>query len=166
MELHNLAQEVASCLAETNHRLVLAESCTAGQIAATLGRVPGISSHFCGSAVAYRAQTKTDWLQVAPNTIQAHSTESQETTAAIASGVLKNTKEATISLGITGHLGPGAPQDQDGQIYLSVWIRNAADLTEVDASQHALTTLDRASRQQEAACLALELLKARLSAAG
>ena len=36
---------LAGLLTEADRRLVLAESCTAGLVAASLGRVPGISRH-------------------------------------------------------------------------------------------------------------------------
>ena len=62
--LPSAACDVAEQLKAQNIRVVFAESCTAGLIAATLARVPGISNHLCGSAVVYRNETKTAWLSV------------------------------------------------------------------------------------------------------
>ncbi len=43
--------ELHTELQRTGHVIVFAESCTAGMIAATLGRIPGISEWLAGSAV-------------------------------------------------------------------------------------------------------------------
>ncbi len=154
-----LASQVAALLAEHEHRLVLAESCTAGLISATLAEVPGISSLFCGSCVVYRDRTKIQWLGVDPTMLQRWSAESQQATSAIAQGVLQRTAEATLALGITGHLGPDAPADQDGRIFLAVWARESGRLTEVAAVQEELVTTARVERQREAVTQALSLLK-------
>ena len=47
-------------------RIVFAESCTAGLLAATLGQIAGVSEVLCGSAVTYRNLTKANWLGIDP----------------------------------------------------------------------------------------------------
>jgi len=116
------AQLVAERLRERQLRLVLAESCTAGLVAATLSRIPGISDWLCGSAVVYRLDTKHQWLDVpvalfhppGPGVV------SEEVALAMARGVLLHTPEAHMAAAITGHLGPNAPPDQDGLIWMAV----------------------------------------------
>ena len=117
MSTTKLSKEVVGLLEQGNFRLVLAESCTAGMISASLGLVPGVSQYLCGSAVVYREQTKIDWLDVDPASIESFTAESENVTREIALGVLKKTPEAHWSLGITGHLGPGSPSDVDGKIF-------------------------------------------------
>ena len=61
--LKKIAHDVAACLRSQPRRIVFAESCTGGLVAATLA-IPGISDSLCGSAVVYRLDTKTRWLGI------------------------------------------------------------------------------------------------------
>ena len=92
--LEDLARQVAARLEEQNKRVVFAESCTGGKMAAAMTTVPGISSWFCGSAVTYREATKTQWLSVAESDLAQHTAESEFTTVKMAQGVLEKTPEA------------------------------------------------------------------------
>ncbi len=159
MENHKLAQVVAQFLADRSQRIVLAESCTAGQIAASLGKVPGISDHFCGSAVVYRERTKEQWLGVEAEQLRLHSSVSREVTQSLACNVLRHTDEATLSLAITGYLGPNAPLGQDGEIHLVICARQMGKVVEKTAVRHRLKPANRSERQAGAVRLALELLR-------
>ena len=44
----------------------------------------------------------------------------------MALAILEKTPEATLAAAITGHLGPGAPADQDGQVFMAVARRRPA----------------------------------------
>src|SRR5688572_6217587 len=120
MPADSAAAEVARLLQSTGRRLVLAESCTGGLVAATLARVPGISEHLCGSAVVYRAATKSAWLGIDPRLLHdpAIGPVSAEVTRELALAVLEQTPEADLSAGVTGHLGPDAPPALDGVVYI------------------------------------------------
>ena len=159
MMLSQLAGDVAALLEQRDQRLVLAESCTAGLISATLAVVPGISAHFCGSSVVYRERTKKQWLGVDSEMLRRWTAVSQQATAAVTQGVLQQTDEATLALGITGHLGPDAPPDLDGQIFIAIWSRGTGQLTDVTATQEKLLMDQRVDRQQESVQRALSLLK-------
>ena len=63
-QLLTRAADVQRELQVRDLKLVLAESCTCGRIAATLGALPGISSYLCGSQVVYRNLSKQQWLGV------------------------------------------------------------------------------------------------------
>jgi len=104
-ELEEAARQLAHRLAETRMRLVLAESCTGGLVAATLATIPGISQWFCGSAVTYRDQTKIDWLDVSATHLVHLTAVSEEVAGEMATGVLQGTQEADLAVSITGHLG-------------------------------------------------------------
>lgn len=160
-ELEQVAENVGVILKKRDLRVVFAESCTSGLIAASLGLVPGISGYLCGSAVVYREQTKIDWLGVGESTLENHSAESAATTKEIASGVLQRTMEADIALGITGHFGPNAPEN-DGVIFVAVCQRETNEGTSETSvladKRFQLKSTSRADRQREAATRALQLL--------
>lgn len=161
--LEEQASQVVLLLEKHRQRLVLAESCTAGLVAATLGRIPGVSQFLCGSAVVYREKTKIDWLRVDQQLIADHTAVSVETSIAISRGTLHNTPEATISLGITGHLGPGCSDEVDGKIYIACWQRRNEEIGLVGTKSWLLSSLNRAARQQEATQLALSSLNSWLT---
>jgi PncC family amidohydrolase len=108
------------------HRLVLAESCTAGLVAAELGGIPGVSNCLCGSLVVYRNDSKIRWAGIEPAVLEDPNVGpvSDVVTAALAQSALQRTPEATLSGAITGHLGPGSPEHLDGIVYCAVAVRN------------------------------------------
>lgn len=123
------AEECVALLAKSRRRLVLAESCTCGQVAAKLGEVPGVSNVFCGSMVTYRDATKSAWLGVSSGLIQQQTSVSSAVAAAMATGALTKTPEADLAISVTGHLGPGSPALLDGVVYLGVAWRGAESTT-------------------------------------
>ena len=135
-----LVQEVASLLRQTQQRIVLAESCTGGLVSAALARVPGISDYLCGSAVVYRLDTKAKWLDISEALLLDPGPVSEAVARAMALGVLIRTPEADLAASITGHLGPHAPEDQDGLIFIGIARRNAKATREVavDVFEHRL----------------------------
>ena len=148
-------KSLADLLSQRELRIVLAESCTAGLIAAKLGGIPGISNHLCGSAVVYREETKISWLSAEKAVLSEYSAESAESTAAITEGVLQKTTEADVALGITGHLGPNAPAAIDGVVHIAIWRRVRDHCSEVRAETTRLESALRVERQREAANRAL-----------
>lgn len=166
MELLAIARKVALELAHRQQKLVLAESCTGGLLAATLAAIPGISAHFCGSSVVYREQTKHQWLGVPLATLETWSAVSAPSSTAIARGVLERTPEATISLGITGHLGPEAPPSSDGQVFVAIWGRGDDAMRELASSAQQLVSRNREERQRESCEIAFQFLLAQLGASG
>ncbi len=141
------------------HRLVFAESCTGGMAAALITQVPGISNYFCGSAVTYRAATKTAWLEVSTETIKSHTAESQQTTEAMAIQTLAKTPEATVAAAITGHLGPGVDVDVDGIVFVSIATRSGIKCDLTESAQIRLNCTTRTERQLEAAEFMLQKLE-------
>ena len=123
-ELQNDAASLAVLLKTENVRIVFAESCTAGLVSASLATVPGISNYHCGSAVVYRLGTKSVWLSIPQSVLEDPGAVSHEVAELMAIEVLQNTPEADLSASITGHLGPNAPDDQDGLIYIGLALRN------------------------------------------
>ena len=120
-ELPRAARELADALAREQLRLVLAESCTGGNVAAMLANVPGISTWLCGSFVVYRNQSKTEWLNIPLELLDdPHiGPVSSEVTALLAREALNATPEADVSVAVTGHIGPGSPAHLDGQVFFA-----------------------------------------------
>ncbi len=118
--LEKLSRQIAPLAKASGLRIVLAESCTAGLVAQSLTRVPGASQWFCGSAVVYRNTTKTAWLGVPDSLLENPDIGpvSEEVAAAMCQGALAQTPEADWAFSVTGHLGPDAPADLDGLIYI------------------------------------------------
>lgn len=158
MAARNSARTIARRLAELGWRVVFAESCTAGLVAATLSSVPGISQWLCGSAVTYRNDTKTQWLDVPATIVRSHSAVSETVTRRMALNVLKSTPEASIAAAVTGHLGPGAPKRLDGTVYISVARRSASRNRIVSMEEFRLSSSTRIARQREAVQLVFQQL--------
>ncbi|RMF42242.1 MAG: CinA family protein [Planctomycetota bacterium] len=123
----SLALGVRDAVQAAGGRLVTVESCTAGRIAATLAEIPGASQWLCGGIAVYRSASKHEWLGVPWELIQ--SAEAGPVSLAmsrfLANAALVRTPEATVALGITGDLGPGAPPRTDGRVFMAVADRNS-----------------------------------------
>lgn len=157
------ALNLATGLRENGLKIVFAESCTAGLVSATLAKIPGISTFHCGSAVVYRLDTKHNWLGVSEDLLKNPGPVSREVAEAMAQGVLRMTPEADLAAAITGHLGPNAPANQDGLIWMAVAQRTQS--RSVQSRSLWLTGTDRVARQQEAARRLLELAAEELTVA-
>ncbi len=156
--LLNAARSLSALVGERQTRVVFAESCTAGLVSATIAQVAGVSQWHCGSAVTYREETKSAWLGISLSDIQRHNVVSEEIARQMAVGVLRLTPEATFSASITGHLGPAAPPELDGVIFIAVAQRRGKDLLVLHAAKETLSASDRTVRQQQAAQRVLESL--------
>jgi PncC family amidohydrolase len=119
-DLDRLARDLARALREQSRRIVFAESCTGGLVSAVLTGVPGVSEHHCGSAVVYRLATKSEWLEIEPSLLDDPGPVSAAVAAKMAAGVLKRTPEADLAISVTGHLGPDAPPELDGVVYIGI----------------------------------------------
>lgn len=104
--------------------LSIAESCTGGQIAARLSKIPGASGYFKGGMVVYHSQSKSDVLQVANELIKKHTVVSQAVAEDMAKQVRKKFN-ASVGLATTGNAGP-SKGDSDAEIG-TVWIAIATE---------------------------------------
>jgi PncC family amidohydrolase len=134
-KIYTKVLEVIRLLRESRKRIVLAESCTGGSIAANFTLVPGVSEVFCGSMVVYRNDSKTQWLGLDPAMLANPKIGpvSPQTSELLARQVLAHTPEADFALAITGHFGPDAPAHLNRRIFvalvrredLQVWTKDA-----------------------------------------
>jgi nicotinamide-nucleotide amidase len=155
-----LATRVVRLLEAKDQKLVLAESCTGGLVAASLATVPGVSRSLCGSAVTYREETKTCWLGVPGELLRRYTAVSEQVTRCMAIHVLQRTPEATLAAAVTGYLGPDAPDQCDGLYFIAAAHRIAWNGTiETFLSESGrLDATDRLSRQEQAVSEVLERL--------
>ncbi|MBX3441173.1 MAG: CinA family protein [Planctomyces sp.] len=172
--LTHSAREVGGLIAGLRLKLALAESCTAGLAAAALGGIPGGSCWLCGSAVVYRTETKMAWLGVDPPHLVPPEPDSvgAGTSRALAEALLRTTPEADLAATITGHLGPDAPAELDGRIFVQVLQRadqvafaepvNFADALRLEAQPTGDPLEFRLLRQMEAAAVLLEAIAEQL----
>jgi len=100
---------VAGLLA--NRRLALAESCSAGLLAARITNIPGASEYFVGGVVSYSNQSKVEQLGVDPALIETHGAVSDEVAVAMAQGALERFS-ADVAVSITGIAGPGGGTEE------------------------------------------------------
>lgn len=149
-ELEAAAARVARGLMRDDRRIVFAESCTGGLVSAALAGLPGISAHHCGSAVVYRVETKAEWLGISRELLASPGPVSREVAEAMARRVLQRTPEADLSASITGHLGPNAPPEEDGLLFIAVAERTGGagvDSTTATAQRHHLAPEPAESRR-------------------
>jgi len=85
--------------------LALAESCTGGEIAARITKIPGASGYFKGGAVVYHAQSKVDLLDVPASLIEQKGVVSVEVAEAMAMGA-KQKYGSTHAVATSGNAGP------------------------------------------------------------
>jgi nicotinamide mononucleotide (NMN) deamidase PncC len=78
----------------------------------------------------------------------------------MAMGALVETPEADWAASVTGHLGPAAPPDQDGLVFVGVANRDFTGqcVNVVTVREYRLIASERIARQREAACRVLELV--------
>jgi nicotinamide-nucleotide amidase len=100
-----LASVTGAALAGAGQTLAVAESCTAGLLAAQITAVPGASAWFRGGLVVYANDLKTSLAGVAEDLLRAHGAVSAAVAEALAAGA-RERLDAHWGLGVTGIAGP------------------------------------------------------------
>jgi nicotinamide-nucleotide amidase len=110
-------------------RIVTAESCTGGLLAALLTQVPGSSTVVERGFVTYSNEAKTDMLGVAADLIARHGAVSEPVARAMAEGALI-VSPADVSIAVTGLVGPGGGSEAKpvGLVHLAAARRGGATL--------------------------------------
>lgn len=103
---NELTTTIQSLCISQGWTLSVAESCTGGQLAAYLTRLPGCSQYFLGSVVAYSNELKTKILGVNRELLIVHGAVSCPVVEQMAQGILQ-LSQSDYSLAITGIAGPG-----------------------------------------------------------
>ncbi|OGH56301.1 MAG: hypothetical protein A3G34_06385 [Candidatus Lindowbacteria bacterium RIFCSPLOWO2_12_FULL_62_27] len=124
-------EKLVRLLRRRRRRLALAESCTAGLLAATITNVPGASRVLIGGVVAYSNALKRKFLGVRPDTLARAGAVSRECAKEMASGALKKLG-GDIAVSITGIAGPtrGTRGKPAGTVWFGFAVRGNAVQTE------------------------------------
>jgi len=121
----SLEEQIQSAFIAKKMTLATAESCTGGEIAARLTKIPGASAYFKGSAVTYHTQTKIDLLGIPEQIINKHSAVSQEVAELMASNA-RMKFDSSIAIATTGNAGPAKVEDSVAEVG-TVWIAIATE---------------------------------------
>jgi len=116
--------ELGEQLRHRAQRLVTAESCTGGLIAAACTAVAGSSDWFERGFVTYSNLAKTQMLGVPEASIEAHGAVSEAVALAMVQGALRHAS-AQWAVAVTGIAGPGGAVT--GKPVGTVWVAWAAE---------------------------------------
>ncbi|SDR81873.1 nicotinamide-nucleotide amidase [Polaribacter sp. KT25b] len=100
-----IEKRIGELLAEKGKTISTAESLTGGKIASTIVSVPGASTYYKGSIVAYSSEVKNSLLNVSKETIEKYSVVSKEVALAMAKGAKQKLK-TNYAIAVTGNAGP------------------------------------------------------------
>mgnify|MGYP001811936961 FL=1 len=144
-----LAAETGRALTGKGWRLISAESCTGGLLAATMTEVAGSSEWFEGAFVTYRLSAKTAMVGVSAEMLASHGAVSEPVARAMAEGALANS-DADIAVSITGIAGPdgGDVVSPVGTVWLGWAIREDSAIRCVQTAEHHLSGIRQAVRVQ------------------
>jgi nicotinamide-nucleotide amidase len=150
----SLDEQVAALLRQ-GHRIALAESCTAGLLAARLSEPPGASQYLAGGVVAYSNEAKVELLGVSAGLIEERGAVSPEVAEAMAEGALARF-EANVGAGITGIAGPegGTKEKPVGYVCVCVKLGDGSKI-----ARDPVLPGDRAEIKDRAATVALHLVR-------
>ena len=128
----SIEEAVGVALLAHNKSLAVAESCTGGEIAAKVTRVPGASRYFVGGAVSYSNQLKEMLLSVSHRLMHEKGAVSAEVATRMANGVRKSAS-SNLGLAVTGIAGPtgGSREKPVGLVYIAL-----ASNIETTATRH------------------------------
>ena len=159
LEIDTLARLVLDDARERSLRIVTAESCTGGLVAAALCAIPGASDVFERGFVAYTNRAKQELLGVSGDLIADLGAVSEPIARMMAEGAVENS-HAHLSVAITGVAGPdgGTPLKPVGTVHFATARTN-------HSVQHRMEMFDLDTRwdiQMASVQVALEFLRDRL----
>lgn len=154
------SEHVLAALRQTNNKVVTAESCTGGLVAALLTHHAGSSDVTEGGLITYSNALKNAVLGVRPQTLNSYGAVSAETVQEMAEGALRTALNATVSVAISGIAGPsgGTAQKPVGLVWFATARRGQPAVT-----SSKIFTGDRLSVRTSAAQYALDLIMQTIS---
>jgi PncC family amidohydrolase len=113
-------ERLGKVLARRGWTISTVESCTGGGLATRLTDVPGASTYYIGSVVAYHNRVKADWVGVPETLFERHGAVSAEVAAAMSESG-RSRFDTNLCLAITGIAGPGGgtPEKPVGTVFIS-----------------------------------------------
>lgn len=145
-------------LKEKGLKIATAESCTGGLIAKKITDIPGSSSSFVGSVVAYSNDVKQNLLSVPPTIFEKYGAVSAECAASMLLGLNKLFKN-DVGISVTGVAGPdGGTKDKPvGLVYIGVGFNGKSDVKRFEFSGDRETIRERAAKA--ALSMAIDMIK-------
>lgn len=155
------ASGVLTAARQKGWKIVLAESCTGGMVAAALTDIAGSSDVLDRGFVTYSNSAKQDMLGVGSDTLSQYGAVSEEVAREMAQGALSRSG-ADLSVSITGIAGPGGSEFKpEGRVCFGVAQTDQITRTEtVEFGAQGRDEVRRAARDH-----ALALLLSALEAA-
>ncbi len=123
--VYNLCQQLGAICRSKQQKLVTAESCTGGLLAAAITDVAGSSAWFERGFVTYTNAAKTELLAVDNHILVRHGAVSGATVIAMATGALDHS-HADIAISVSGIAGPsgGSAEKPVGLVYLGFAVKD------------------------------------------
>jgi nicotinamide-nucleotide amidase len=120
----SLEQALGKLLMSKNKTMATAESCSGGYIAHLITAIPGSSTYFKGTVVAYAYDVKEDVLGVQHSTLETNGAVSEETVTEMLKGLLQKTT-ADYGIATSGIMGPGGGTEDKpvGTVWVAVGSR-------------------------------------------
>ena len=155
--IDDLAQRVVDANIAAGRKIVLAESCTGGLVAAALTEIAGSSAVLDRGFVTYSNEAKMETLGVSSEIIETFGAVSIACVWAMAKGALERSN-ADVAVAISGVAGPGGGTDLKpvGTVVFARAVRNAAG--EPEGELKRFDGKNRAEIREQATICALELL--------
>ena len=119
-DIRTAADHVLVACRKRNLKVVTAESCTGGLVAAALTAIAGSSDVVERGIVTYANEAQREMLGVSWDALLGHGAVSEPVARAMAAGALARS-QADIAVSVTGVAGPGGGSDEKpvGLVYLA-----------------------------------------------
>ena len=156
-DIDDLARRVVEANRASGRKVVLAESCTGGLVAAALTEIPGSSAVLDRGFVTYSNEAKMESLGVPLDIIETFGAVSIACVWAMAKGALQNSG-ADVAVAISGVAGPdgGTTLKPVGTVVFARMVRGQEG--EPDGELKRFEPTSRADIRHQATVCALELL--------
>jgi len=155
-DIVSLAQRVVDENTAAGRKVVLAESCTGGLVAAALTEIVGSSAVLDRGFVTYSNEAKQTELKVPLDIIEAFGAVSIACAFAMAQGALDHS-DADVAVAVSGIAGPGGRTDLK-PVGTVVFARAVRGEEEPFADERLFEGENRAGVRRQATLCALELL--------
>ncbi len=157
VETKIMSREISLILWKAEATLSTAESCTAGQISASITSIPGSSTYFKGGIVCYTNEVKTAFLGVPSELLEEKGAVSEEVVVEMLKGALREL-HSDYAIAVTGFAGPGGGEEAPvGTIWIAVGNADEVVTRKLEGDDGRDRNLQRATFT--ALQLLLELLK-------
>lgn len=140
-DFQKVAIAVGEALKKKSWKLVTAESCTGGLIAAVVTSIAGSSDWFDRGFVTYSNEAKQEVLGVTPQILSNFGAVSEQTAQAMVKGALSHS-HAQVGISVTGIAGPtGEAEKKPVGMVCFAWLMNGKLVSEAQYFQGDRTSI-------------------------